>query len=141
VLLCRRGVYPGYGQWSLPAGFIEVGETGARGALREALEEANVAVAVERPYALFHIAHVNQVHVVYLARLLDGHFRAGSETLEARLFAEEEVPWSELAFATTRDALRQYFVDYRSGDFGFHFADVVPFEPWAGAALGPGAPQ
>jgi hypothetical protein len=82
-------------------------------------------VRLRRPYALFHIPHANQMQVVFLADLLGGTFEAGSETLEVRLFAENEVPWSELAFVTTTVVLRQYFADLRAGALGFHFADIT----------------
>jgi ADP-ribose pyrophosphatase YjhB (NUDIX family) len=130
VLLCQRGVEPGYGLWNLPSGFVEMPERAPGGAAREALEEANVAVDVERLYALFHIPHINQTLLVYLARLLDAQVVAGPETLAARLFKEAEVPWDQLAFATTQNALQRYFEDRRNGDFGFHFAEIVPFDPW-----------
>jgi ADP-ribose pyrophosphatase YjhB (NUDIX family) len=125
VLLCRRGVNPGYGLWTLPCGFIERGEPASRAAAREALEEAQVAVRLGRPYALFHIPHANQMQVVFLAELDGASFGPGSETLGVRLFREPEIPWSELAFTTTRVVLRQYFGDLRSGILGFHFADIA----------------
>lgn len=125
VLLCKRGVNPGYGLWTLPSGFIEQGEPASRGAVREALEEARAVVQLDRPYALFQIPHANQMHVVYLARLDGGSFAPGSETLDARLFREAEIPWGQLAFATTGVALRQYFSDLRLEKLGFHFAEIA----------------
>lgn len=125
VLLCKRGAAPGYGLWNLPCGFIEKGEPASRAAAREALEEVQATVELDRPYALFHIPHANQMQVVFLARLADGAFGAGSETLDARLFAEAEVPWRSLAFVTTSVVLRQYFADLRAGTLGFHFADIT----------------
>jgi ADP-ribose pyrophosphatase YjhB (NUDIX family) len=130
ILLCQRGVDPAYGLWNLPSGFIEMPECAPDGAAREALEEANVAIDLERLYALFHIPHINQTLLVYLARLQDAHVVAGPETLAARLFKEAEVPWDQLAFATTQNALQRYFEDRRNGDFGFHFAEIVPFDSW-----------
>ena len=128
VLLCRRAVAPAHGLWGLPAGFVADGESVGAAAIRETLEEANVAVEIQRPYALFHIPHANQLRVIYLARLLDNHFKPGSETAEVRLFEETEVPWNDLAFTTTHNALRRYFQDRASGIFGFFFADIVSFE-------------
>lgn len=125
VLLCKRAAAPGYGLWNLPCGFIERGESASRAAAREALEEAHATVELGRPYALFHIPHANQMQVVFLASLTDGAFAAGSETLDAQLFSEAEVPWRELAFVTTTVVLRQYFADRRAGTLGFHFADVT----------------
>jgi ADP-ribose pyrophosphatase YjhB (NUDIX family) len=126
ILLCRRAVDPERGRWELPAGFVAAGETVSAGAVREALEEANVEVEIERPYALLHVPHVNQMRVVYLARLRSTQFKAGAETLEVRLFEEDEIPWDLLAFATTRDTLRRYFADRKDGVFGFFFAEIVP---------------
>jgi len=131
VLLCQRGVEPGYGLWNLPSGFVEMSEGALGGAAREALEEANAAVDVERLYALFHIPHINQTLLVFLARLPDVHVIPGPETLAVKLFEEAEVPWEEIAFATTRTALQRYFEDRRSGTYGFHFAEIVPFDPWS----------
>jgi ADP-ribose pyrophosphatase YjhB (NUDIX family) len=125
VLLCRRAVDPGYGLWTLPSGFVDAGEAASRGAVREALEEAQASVQLDRPYALFQIPHAGQLHVVYLARLDGGSFAPGSETLDARLFREKEIPWGELAFATTGVTLRQYFSDLRLEKLGFHFAEIA----------------
>jgi ADP-ribose pyrophosphatase YjhB (NUDIX family) len=131
ILLCQRAVEPGYGLWNLPSGFVEMPEHAPGGAAREALVEANVAVNVERLYALFHIPHINQTLLVFLARLPDAHVAPGPETLAVKLFQEAEVPWEQIAFATTRNALERYFEDRRSGTYGFHFAEIVPFDPWA----------
>lgn len=129
ILLCRRANAPAQGLWGFPAGFVADGESVSAAATRETLEEANVAVEIQRPYALFHIPHANQLRVIYLARLLDNHFKTGPETLEVKLFAESQVPWSDLAFTTTHNALKRYFQDRASGTFGFFFADIVSFEP------------
>ena len=126
ILLCRRGVEPERGCWELPAGFVAGGETVSAAAKRETLEEANVEVEIERPYALIHVAHVNQIRVVYLARLCSCEFSIGAETLEVSLFDEDQIPWEALAFATTRDTLRRYFADRKAGVFGFFFAEIVP---------------
>lgn len=128
ILLCRRAVEPERGQWELPAGFVASGEALGAAACRETLEEAGVDVEIQRPYALLHLAHANQMRLVYLARLLGTAFRCGTETLDVRLFAETRVPWTDLAFATTRETLRRYFADRRCGDFGFFFAEILPFE-------------
>ena len=130
ILLCRRGNSPGYGQWNLPSGFVERGEPAAVGAAREALEEAQATVELERPYALFHLPHENQMQIVYLARLQGESFGAGTETLEVRLFKEADIPWGQLAFVSTQVALRQYFGDVQSGRFGFHFADILQIGHW-----------
>ena len=126
ILLCRRAIEPRYGLWTVPAGFMENGETTAQGAQRETLEEANARVEILGLYALFNIPHINQVYMLFRARLLDLDFFAGAETLEARLFAETEVPWDEIAFVTVRRTLNHYFADRRTGEFRFHMGTVEP---------------
>jgi ADP-ribose pyrophosphatase YjhB (NUDIX family) len=132
IVLCRRAVPPNAGLWELPAGFVASGEAVQSAAMREVLEEANVEVEIQRVYALLHIPHINQMRVIYLARLLDDKLRPGAETAEARLFDEAQVPWNDLAFATTRDVLQRYFRDRKTGEMGFFFADIVPFDGWSG---------
>ncbi|HEX7954710.1 MAG TPA: NUDIX hydrolase, partial [Burkholderiales bacterium] len=126
ILLCRRAIEPRHGLWTVPAGFMENQETTAEGAVRETLEEANARVEVLGLYALFNIPHINQVYMLFRARLLDLDFSAGAETLETRLFDETEIPWEEIAFITVRRTLRHYFDDRRSGEFRFHMGTIEP---------------
>jgi ADP-ribose pyrophosphatase YjhB (NUDIX family) len=102
VLLCRRAIEPRRGFWTLPAGFMELGETVEQGALRETTEEAGARVELLGLMALINVLHVGQVHFFYRARLLDLDFAPGEESLEVRLFHWEELPWDELAFRTVR---------------------------------------
>jgi ADP-ribose pyrophosphatase YjhB (NUDIX family) len=125
VLLCKRNIEPRYGLWTLPAGFMEVGETTEAGALRETDEEAGARVELQGLFTLLNVVHVSQVHFFYRARLLDINFHPGPETIEARLFLEDEVPWEQLAFRTVRETLHRYFDDRRRGRFEVHFADIV----------------
>lgn len=111
VLLCKRAIEPRYGLWTLPAGFMENGETLDVGAARETLEEACARVEIGMLYAVYSIPHVNQVYLLFLAKLADLDFKAGSETLETRLFREDEIPWDQIAFATVRNTLTHYFAD------------------------------
>jgi ADP-ribose pyrophosphatase YjhB (NUDIX family) len=124
ILLCRRAIEPRHGLWTVPAGFMENGETTSQGAARETLEEANARVDVGPLYALYNIPHINQVYVLFRARLLDLEFSPGAETLEARLFAEGEVPWDEIAFASVRNTLDHYYADRRKGEFSFHLGTI-----------------
>ena len=124
VLLCRRAIEPRYGLWTLPAGFMELGETTAEGALRETIEEAGARVELEGLYSMLNVVRVGQVHLFYRARMLDIDFVPGPESLEAKLFAEDEVPWDEIAFRTTRMTLEFFFADRRDGRFTFHAADI-----------------
>src|SRR4249920_4131020 len=82
VLLCKRAIEPRHGLWTLPAGFMELGETTAQGALRETLEEARARVELGEVFSLLSVPHVDQVHIFYRARLLDRDFAPGEETLE-----------------------------------------------------------
>ncbi len=124
VLLCRRNIEPRYGLWTLPAGFMELGETIAQGAVRETEEEAGARIELQGLYTVLNVVHVGQVHLFYRARLLDTDFAPGPETIEAGLFSEAEVPWDELAFRTVRETLRHYFKDYRRGQFDLLCADI-----------------
>ena len=131
ILLCRRAIEPRHGLWTVPAGFMENGETTAQGAARETLEEANARVEVGPLYAMYNIPHINQVYILFRARLLDLDFCAGAETLEARLFDEADIPWDALAFATIRNTLTHYYADRKAGDYRFHLGTI---EPAAGIA-------
>jgi len=124
VLLCRRAIEPRHGFWTLPAGFMELGETVADGARRETDEEAGAQVELEGLFSVLNVVRVGQVHLFYRARMLSEHLAPGPETLEARLFREDEVPWDELAFRTVRRTLELYFEDRRRGAFGIHVADI-----------------
>jgi len=124
VLLCRRNIEPRYGLWTLPAGFMELGETAEQGALRETDEEAGARVELQGLYALLNVVRVGQLHLFYRARLLDTDLAPGPESIEARLFSEAEIPWDELAFKTVRETLKHYFDDRRRGQFGVLYADI-----------------
>jgi ADP-ribose pyrophosphatase YjhB (NUDIX family) len=124
VLLCRRAIEPRLGKWTLPAGFMEMGETMLQGAARETAEEAGAEVDMGPLFSTMSVARVGQVHVFYLARLLHERFDPGPESLEARLFTESQLPWDELAFTTVRETLRRYFDDRRRGAFAVHDVDI-----------------
>mgnify|MGYP001822723451 FL=1 len=108
VLLCKRAIEPRYGKWTLPAGFMELGETVAGGAARETLEEANATVELGHLFAMVDVIDAGQVHLFYRAKLVSD-FGAGAETLEADLFSKDEIPWDEIAFQSVAFALRTYF--------------------------------
>lgn len=126
ILLCRRAIEPRRGLWTLPAGFMELGETTAQAALRETLEEAKARVELREPFALLSVPHVDQVHLFYRAKLLDGAFAPGEETLEAALFRESDIPWKEIAFRTVSTALRHFFADRIAGTMSFHAGEILP---------------
>jgi ADP-ribose pyrophosphatase YjhB (NUDIX family) len=124
VLLCRRAIEPRHGLWTLPAGFLELGETIEQGALRETDEEAGARIELLPLFTVLNVVAAGQVHFFHRARLLDPHLAPGPETLEARLFAEHEVPWDELAFRTVRETLRHFFADRAGGRFELHTGDI-----------------
>jgi ADP-ribose pyrophosphatase YjhB (NUDIX family) len=108
LLLCRRAIEPRIGFWTLPAGFMEVGETAEQAAIREAREEANAAIVIDRLLAVYTIARIAQVQIMYLAHLVEPRFSPGPESLEVRLMRWDEIPWDELAFPSVHWALEQY---------------------------------
>ena len=125
ILLCRRAIEPRYGLWTLPAGFMENGESAVAAAAREALEEANAMVENLILYGLYSLTHVNQVYLMFRGRLKDGAASPGEESLEVGLFAEEEIPWEQLAFTVVHETLRQYFTERRTGVFHPHVGDII----------------
>lgn len=129
VLLCRRAIEPRYGKWTLPAGFMENGETLADAAARETQEEACARVELDGLYTVISVPHISQVHAVFRARLLDLDFAPGVETLEVALFREEDIPWQEIAFRTIAMTLRHFFEDRRQGGFGFHSSAIEGSPP------------
>jgi ADP-ribose pyrophosphatase YjhB (NUDIX family) len=124
VLLCKRSIEPRKGMWTLPAGFMELQETVAQGAARETVEEAGAEFEMQSLFTLLSVASVGQVHLFFLARLTSDQFNPGTETLEARLFSEAEIPWDTLAFQTTKVTLAHYFNDRRKGQFQVHLHDI-----------------
>lgn len=104
---------------------MEIGETSLEAAIRETTEEANAKVDVIGLYVLLNLPHVDQVYMIFRARLLDLDFLPGDESLEVQLFKEEQIPWNDLAFSTIRHTLRLYFDDRRRGQFRFHMGDIV----------------
>jgi len=126
VLLCRRAIEPRHGKWTLPAGFMENGESVAAAAIRETAEEACARIALGEMSTMISLPHISQVHVIYLAELLDLDFAAGEETLDLRLFSEAEIPWDEIAFRTIHLTLKHFFEDRRRGQFQFRTLELKP---------------
>jgi ADP-ribose pyrophosphatase YjhB (NUDIX family) len=124
VLLCRRAIEPRHGLWTLPAGFMENGETLAAGAARETIEEARARVDVGELYTVISLPQISQVYVMFRSRLLDLDFGPGPESLEVRLFHEDEIPWDRIAFRTIARTLRTFFLDRRDGAFPLHVSTL-----------------
>jgi ADP-ribose pyrophosphatase YjhB (NUDIX family) len=125
LLLCRRAIEPRLGLWTLPAGFLENGETTTEGAARESEEEVGAPVAIGSPLILVNLPRIHQIHLFYLGRLVELPRHPGRETLETGLFAETDLPWNDLAFPSVRLALEYYFQKRREGrGFPFHIHDL-----------------
>jgi len=137
VLLCKRAIEPRHGLWTLPAGFLENGETVVAGAVRETLEEASARVEIGELYTLVSLPQINQVYMVFLARLSDLDFGPGPESLEVRLYDEEDIPWERIAFRTIARTLRNFFLDRKLGRYPLHVSSLqrrVPLRADAVAA-------
>jgi ADP-ribose pyrophosphatase YjhB (NUDIX family) len=126
ILLCRRAIEPRCGLWTLPAGFMENGETSAQGAIRETLEEACAHVEIGELFSLVNVPHIDQIHLFYRGRLLSPRFSPGIESLETALFSEKDIPWHDLAFRSVTLCLKAYFADRAAGRFIFHEDDLLP---------------
>ncbi|MEJ2726905.1 MAG: NUDIX hydrolase [Deltaproteobacteria bacterium] len=124
ILLCRRAIEPRAGEWTLPAGYLENGETVAQGARRETLEEAGARIEIIAPYALFNICRVNQLYLMFRARMIDANIKAGIESSEVRFFSEKDIPWANIAFTVIEETLRHYFRDRPAGSFPFHMGNI-----------------
>ena len=127
VLMCRRAIEPRYGKWTLPAGFMENGETVAEAAARETMEEAQARVLDLQLYGLFNITHVDQVYVMLRGVLENPGYGPGAESLEVELMTETEIPWDELAFRVVHRTLELFFKERKKGRFHYHMEDISPF--------------
>jgi ADP-ribose pyrophosphatase YjhB (NUDIX family) len=125
VLLCKRNIEPRWGKWTLPAGFMELGETTLEGAARETDEEAGAQFEMEGLLTVMSVPRVGQVHLFYRAKLLSDRFDPGHETIEARLFGKDEIPWEEIAFRTVKETLEHFFADRARGVFTVHNVDIT----------------
>ncbi len=126
VLLCKRAIHPRYGFWTLPAGFMELGETCAEGAQRETLEEAGLHIEPGDLFSVIDVPQHNQVHVFFLCQVANPALAPGQETLEAHWVPEADIPWHEIAFRTVLITLQRFFEDRRKGQFGVHYLALPP---------------
>ena len=124
VLLCKRSIDPRYGYWTLPAGFMENGETLEQAASRESIEEANAVLEGLQLYTVISLPHISQVYMMFLANLKNTDFHPGEESLETALFTEDEIPWDSLAFKTINSTLQSFFEDRRTGEFSLRTSTI-----------------
>jgi ADP-ribose pyrophosphatase YjhB (NUDIX family) len=124
ILLCKRAIEPRLGFWTIPAGFMENGESVQDGAAREAMEEALARVRIGSLLAMVNVLHAQQVHIMFRAQLVEPQFGIGPESLETALYDESQIPWSEIAFRSVEFALRQYLEDRAQGIERIHFHDI-----------------
>lgn len=120
ILLARRAIEPRKGLWTLPAGFMESGETTEQGAARETREEARADTVELVPFSLINVPHISQVHLLFRARLKDGRHGPTAESQETALMQEADIPWDRIAFPSMHYTLERYLEDRRKGTFGFH---------------------
>ena len=128
VLLCKRAIEPRYGFWTLPAGYLENGETGAVGAARETMEEANANVTGLELYTVFSLPHISQIYMFFLSELNKPEFSSGEESLEVKLFSEDEIPWDSLSFPVVTQTLEFFFEDRKTSDVPVRYIDLL-FKP------------
>ncbi|OOY35645.1 NUDIX hydrolase [Solemya velum gill symbiont] len=124
ILLCQRAIEPRYGLWTLPAGFMENGETVEQGAARETWEEAMADVEVNGLYTMFSLTHINQIYMLFRGRFKSPEFSPGPESLDVKLVSEDEIPWDEMAFPGIEETLRLYLEDRKTGNFGPHLGEM-----------------
>ena len=125
ILLCRRAIEPRHGLWTLPAGFMENDETTIQGAHREAMEEANAEIIDSQLFSVFSIPHISQVYMMYCGELKEGLAHAGPESLEVKLFSEDEIPWDNLAFSVITEVLKLYYSDRQKGRLNMHNGEII----------------
>ena len=124
ILMAKRNINPRKGLWTLPAGFMENAETLQDGALRETFEETGSKAKAKMPYTLFSLPHINQIHMFFLADLLDEDFGPTSESSEVRLFTIDEILWDEIAFPTVTKTLKYYIEDLEKDNYIFREEDI-----------------
>ena len=124
ILMCRRAIEPRSGFWTLPAGFLELGETAAQAGVRETREEAMAEVEPGTLFSFVNVSHIGQIHMFYRTELTTPHFAAGPESAEVVLMDEAEIPWRQLAFPTVYLTLQHYFADRKAGKFTLHDEDL-----------------
>lgn len=126
ILLCRRAIEPRHGFWTVPAGFMENDESLAQAAARETWEEALAEVEIGELHAVVDVVHARQVHMFFRAQLRNKQFGPGDESLETKLFVEDDIPWDDIAFPSTTFALKTFFADRANGVTQVHRIELTP---------------
>ncbi len=132
ILMCKRNIEPRKGLWTLPAGFLENGETVQDGAARETMEETGSAVEIIAPYRMYNIVFVHQIYLMFRARLMDENFRPTKESSEIMLVDEDHIPWDDIAFEVIRRTLKNFLADREKGIYEFKVRDLSPPPEWRG---------
>lgn len=140
ILMCRRAIEPRLGRWTFPAGFLELGETSAEGAAREAVEESRAEVEIGDLFVVINVPYVSQVYLIHRARLKAPDFGPTLESSEVVLMREDEIPWDQIAFPTIWHSLKFYYADRASGARGIHALDLTVRPPRPEQAEVPGQP-
>ncbi|MBX2858847.1 MAG: NUDIX hydrolase [Cellvibrionaceae bacterium] len=123
VLLCKRAIEPRLGFWTLPAGFMENGETTRQAAERETFEETGAKITSDQLFAITNTPQVNHVNIFYLAKLKNNNFHPTDESSEVKLFKKNDIPFEEIAFHTVKAVLENFFRDLKAEKFGMHQID------------------
>ncbi len=125
ILLCKRAIEPRVGLWTVPAGFLENGESLLQGAWRETKEETQADVDMKDILTIFNIPQINQIYVIYRADIEDNSFGPTSESLDVQLFSYDEVPWEELAFPFVPKTINHYYECLKTKKFNLHTEDII----------------
>lgn len=125
ILLCKRAIEPRVGLWTVPAGFLENGESLLQGAWRETKEETQAEVDMKEILTIFNIPQINQIYVIYRANIEDNSFGPTSESLDVKLFSYDEVPWEELAFPFVPKTINHYYECLKTKKFNLHTEDII----------------
>ena len=123
VLLCRRAIEPRLGYWTLPAGFMDSGETTEQAALREVWEESGVRAEIVSPYSIFSVPKISEVYIIFRAIALEITGQSGPETMDYKFFAPEEIPWEQIYYPAIRQILERYILERQAGVYGIYMGN------------------
>ena len=125
ILLCKRAIEPRVGLWTLPAGFLENGESLLEGAWRETKEETQADVEMHKILAIFNIPQINQIYVIYKASILENSYGPTSESLDVKLFSKEDIPWEKIAFPFVPKAINHYYDNFEKKEIPMCIEDII----------------